>query len=137
MMGSEFWNKMFSWIEKKVFEKSLKNPRFFANVVRPLLYKIARGDPEQVHEMALNALNTYKDVVKKVSHAFYFPDLEINLKGHIVMPFGTAAGLDKNGDALIPLSYLFGFQETGTVVVSPREGNARPRLAVDPVRADL
>lgn len=119
------------WIERKVFERSLTSPIFFRTFARPLLYKNARGDPEHVHETTLNTLNKYEDVVKNLSPRFNFPSLEVDLKGHRVIPFGTAAGLDKNGDALFPLSYMFGFQETGTVVVTPSFGNPRPRIAVD------
>ena len=52
-------------------------------------------------------------------------------------PFGTAAGMDKNGDALEAFSYVFGFQEIGTVVVHDRPGNDKPRVASDPANEDL
>ncbi len=81
--------------------------------------------------MALEAMVAYEDVIKDSAKDFNFPELYVNVAGKQVMPFGTAAGLDKNGDALSPLSHLFGFLEWGTVVVQPRPGNNRPRVAVD------
>ena len=42
---------------------------------------------------------------------------------------GLAAGLDKNGDYLKPLSKLgFSFIEVGTVTPRPQSGNPKPRL---------
>jgi dihydroorotate dehydrogenase len=44
-------------------------------------------------------------------------------------PVGLAAGLDKNGDYLMPLSQLgFGFIEIGTITPRPQAGNPTPRL---------
>ncbi|HUH58165.1 MAG TPA: quinone-dependent dihydroorotate dehydrogenase, partial [Pseudomonadales bacterium] len=44
-------------------------------------------------------------------------------------PVGLAAGLDKNGDAILGLSGLgFGFIEIGTVTPRPQPGNPKPRL---------
>ena len=42
---------------------------------------------------------------------------------------GLAAGLDKNGDYIEPLSQLgFGYIEIGTVTPRPQNGNPLPRL---------
>ncbi len=119
------------WIERAGFRLGLVNPWFFRNFVRPVAYKRAGGDAERVHEMALETLAAYKDVVRDVVSQFHYPNLTVTFCGGRVMPFGTSAGLDKNADALEPLSYLFGFQEFGTVVVNPREGNKRPRVVTD------
>ena len=44
-------------------------------------------------------------------------------------PVGLAAGFDRNGEALRPLSALgFGFVEIGTVTPRPQAGNPRPRV---------
>jgi len=118
-------------IERAGFRLGLTNTWFFRNFVRPIAYKRAGGDAERVHEMALETLVAYKDVVRTVASQFYHPYLTVTFCGGRVMPFGTSAGLDKNADALEPLSYLFGFQEFGTVVVNPREGNKRPRVVAD------
>lgn len=125
------------WLERKAFEKSLTSTRFFREVVRPILYTRARNDAEQVHEFALEALVLYESAVRKVSPLFDIPELQLELAGKCVTPFGIAAGLDKNGDASYPLSKLFGFLEIGTIVVPKREGNLRPRVAVDNEREEI
>lgn len=119
------------FIEKWAFERGLTDTKFFRNVARRAAYLRNGWDPESVHEMALKKLNEYEDVIIENANLFYHPRLCVRLAGHKVMPFGTAAGLDKNGDALYPLSHVFGFLEPGTVVLKPREGNKRPRMAVD------
>ena len=44
-------------------------------------------------------------------------------------PVGLAAGFDKNGEVLAPLSRAgFGFVEVGAVTPRPQPGNPRPRL---------
>jgi len=44
-------------------------------------------------------------------------------------PVGLAAGLDKNGDAILGLSGLgFGFVEIGTITPRPQPGNPKPRI---------
>ncbi|MFO1205296.1 MAG: quinone-dependent dihydroorotate dehydrogenase [Burkholderiales bacterium] len=48
-------------------------------------------------------------------------------------PVGLAAGLDKNGEYIGPMSALgFGFIEIGTVTPRPQPGNPRPRLFLVP-----
>jgi len=122
---------MIQFIERWAFRKSLEDPEFFRQYIRKRAYKMAKGDPERVHEIALEKLVEHEEAVREVAPRFDFPNLHINLHGFNIMPFGTAAGLDKNGDALSPLSYLFGFLEPGTVVVDQRVGNQRPRVVVD------
>ena len=122
---------VFKWIEKKAFKKGLENPSFFRGVVRRIAYSMAKGDPERVHELALDALNEHTDIIEEVSKDFDFKDLHVTVADLDVMPFGTAPGLDKNGDALRPLSKLFGYLKPGTIIVLEREGNSRPRVAID------
>lgn len=44
-------------------------------------------------------------------------------------PVGLAAGLDKNGEAILGLSSLgFGFIEIGTITPRPQPGNPKPRI---------
>ena len=119
------------WIERESFKFGLTNTLFFRNAVRRVAYFRAENDPEKVHELALEALNEYLDVIDEVSKDFDFEDLHVDIAGKEVMPFGTAAGLDKNADAVKPLSRLFGYQKPGTFIVPIREGNKRPRVAVD------
>lgn len=125
------------WLEKKVFRAGLTNPTIFRRTMRPIAYYRAGGDPEKVHELALETLQEYGDVIEDAASEFCFPDLEVSINGKYILPFGTAAGLDKNADALRPLSHLFGFQEVGTIVMHKREGNARPRIAVDNNEQDI
>ena len=122
---------MLKWIRKKAFEKSLTSTRLFRDYVRPYAYRRAGGDTEAVHEMALEALNEYEDVIQAHSYEFRVPELMVTIANRPVMAFGTAAGLDKNADAVESLSHIFGFQEVGTIVLNEREGNKRPRVAVD------
>ncbi len=126
---------MSSVLERTAFDLSLRNPWFF-RVVRRELYRRYK-DPERVHEAALRMMNEYDGVLRKRESEFDFPELTITIKGRRMKPFGTAAGLDKNGEALIPLSRIYGFLEPGTVVVNPREGNQRPRVSSDSSRGDL
>ncbi len=123
---------MLSFLEKAGFEKSLRDPDFFRQFTRPALY-VLYGDPERIHEEAIRAMNEYASSISRPD----YPSLNISIKGVPIFPFGTAAGFDKNADALYPLSRIFGFQETGTIVVNPREGNPRPRVAVDNANEDL
>lgn len=119
------------WVEKKLFEQSLTSTKVFRNIVRPAAYALAGGDPERVHELVLEKLNDYEDIIAKHADEFDFPELHVEIAGKKVMPFGPAAGLDKNGDVLYPLSHIFGFLVPGTVVVNPRKGNDPPRVVVD------
>lgn len=119
------------FIERWALRKSLKDIYFFRDVVRRATYLLAGGDSERVHELTLETLVRNEDILEEVSKDFDIPGLHISLAGHDIMPFGTAAGLDKNGDALYPLSQVFGFLEPGTVVLHRRKGNDKPRVCVD------
>ncbi|MBI2542734.1 MAG: hypothetical protein HYW24_00925 [Candidatus Aenigmarchaeota archaeon] len=126
--------------QRTTFEKSLYTPWIFNEMIRPVLYLQNHNDPEAVHEDVLNTVGEEDviDIFRKNQRLFQAPEnLRITLNGRRLTPFGTAAGMDKNGDALLAFSYVFGFQETGTVVVNPREGNKRPRVATDNKKEDL
>jgi dihydroorotate dehydrogenase len=124
-------------IERLGLKLSLTSPVFFSEFARPFAYYRANGDAENVHKKALELLVEHVDIVRSVGHLFQYPALKTAFCGKEVMPFGTSAGLDKNADALEPLSYLFGFQEFGTVVMNPREGNKQPRVAADILNRNL
>lgn len=124
-------------LKEIIFKKSLTSQFIFRNIVRPTAYHKANQDPERVHELALEALNQYEPIVREIAEEFYFDELAINIAGKKAMPFGTAAGLDKNADAILPLSHIFGFQEVGTIIINPREGNKRPRISVDDKNKDI
>ncbi len=94
---------------------------------RRLLFKLS---PETAHELTIDLLGAAgrlglpKRVVKQPA------SLPINIMGlDFPNPVGLAAGLDKNGDAILGLSGLgFGFIEIGTVTPRPQPGNPKPRL---------
>ncbi|QLF91802.1 quinone-dependent dihydroorotate dehydrogenase [Pseudomonas sp. ABC1] len=97
------------------------------NLARQLLFKLT---PETSHELSLeligaggrlglNGLLTRKPTALPVTvMGLEFPN-----------PVGLAAGLDKNGEAILGLSQLgFGFLEIGTVTPRAQPGNPKPRL---------
>lgn len=94
---------------------------------RRLLFKFSA---ETAHELTIDLLGAAgrlglpKRVVKQPA------SLPINIMGlDFPNPVGLAAGLDKNGDAILGLSGLgFGFIEIGTVTPRPQPGNPKPRL---------
>lgn len=104
----------------------------YERTVRPVLFRVGRGDPETAHEKTLSWLSgvggqpwllkllTQVNQVKDPCRLFGldFPNV-----------VGLAAGLDKNGVAVQTWSALgFGFMEIGTVTWRPQPGNPRPRL---------
>lgn len=133
-------------IESAAFDLSLDYPWLFRRVVRPVLYRryaedpeTGEQDPERVHETALRLLDEHESSLWAYGNrlASDFPHLVVAIKGRRYLPFGTAAGMDKNGDALRLLSRVFGFLEPGTVVMQEREGNPRPRVAVHESYGDI
>ncbi len=128
--------------EKFLFELGMDHPWIFRRLIRLELYRRNRRDSEAVHEYTLNLLNDpdVLEILRFKHYAGFFKapeDLGIILNGKRMSPFGTAAGMDKNGDALEAFSYVFGFQETGTFVVPEREGNRKPRVAADARTEDV
>lgn len=118
--------------------RSIFSTDVFRKSVRPELYRRANNDPELVHELVLEEMKKGGIAMRMLSGFFGArKELSVNIKGRSVMPFGTAAGLDKNGDALFPLSRVFGFMEPGTLTLNFRAGNNRPRIAVDERNLDL
>ena len=94
---------------------------------RRLLFKLS---PETAHELTIDALGASgrlgltRRLVKQPTA------LPVNVMGlDFPNPVGLAAGLDKNGDAILGLSGLgFGFIEIGTVTPRAQPGNPKPRL---------
>ncbi len=124
--------------EKIMMLRGIFNPAQFKTSVRPMIYKKADNDPERVNELVLEMMRHNGLEMSMLSVLFRAPEqLRIEVNGQGIIPFGTAAGLDKNGDALGPFSDFFGFLEPGTVVVNPREGNPRPRVYADDPNLDL
>jgi len=96
-------------------------------LIRKLLFLLPAETAHHVTLKALavlNAIGLLNLIKVKSNHA------SINVMG-IDFPnrLGLAAGLDKNGDYVLPLSNLgLGFIEIGTVTPRPQPGNPKPRL---------
>ncbi len=86
-----------------------------------------RLDPETAHGMSIKAL---KSGMTPTNGPVSTPRLKTSLAGlNLPNPVGLAAGFDKNGEALAPLSRSgFGFIEVGAVTPRPQPGNPKPRL---------
>jgi dihydroorotate dehydrogenase len=105
---------------------------FFDKIVRPAMYKLAKNDPEVVHERTVTALSRLSTItlVMRALHAYYGTAAPATVFG-LQFPnrVGLAAGMDKNGRALHAWPALgFGFIEAGTVTRLPQPGNPKPRL---------
>jgi len=88
---------------------------------------LRRLDPETGHRLAIRALR-YGLVPPPAP--FDDPLLRQSLWGlDFANPLGSAAGFDKNAEAVAAtLALGFGFVEVGTVTPRPQPGNPRPRL---------
>lgn len=97
------------------------------SLFRPLVFRL---DAEKAHHLTLGFLDAAYNlgVSKRV-----FPKAvndEVEVMGlRFANRVGLAAGLDKNGEHILPLASLgFGFLEIGTVTPRPQPGNPKPRL---------
>ena len=94
---------------------------------RRLLFKLS---PETAHELTIDALGAGGRL--GLTRRLVKQPAELPVKGmglDFPNPVGLAAGLDKNGDAILGLSGLgFGFIEIGTVTPRAQPGNPKPRL---------
>ncbi|TAN58585.1 quinone-dependent dihydroorotate dehydrogenase [Patescibacteria group bacterium] len=107
----------------------------YKNIVRPILFRLTREDPEIAHEEAIRLLkfigeskHVYR-ILKKYA-TVNDPRLSQRVFGlGFKNPVGLAAGFDKNAEALDGLEALgFGFIEAGTITPRYQEGNDRPRM---------
>ncbi len=91
------------------------------------LAALRRLDPETAHGLAIRALN--KGLVP-LPGPVTTPRLKTTIAGiDVPNPVGLAAGLDKNAEAVTPLSKAgFGFLELGGATPRPQPGNPKPRL---------
>lgn len=94
------------------------------HITGPLLRLI---DPETGHRLAMRALAAG---LVPAGRAFSDAALGVSLWGiDFPNPIGTAAGFDKNAEAVdAALRLGFGFVEIGTVTPRPQPGNPKPRL---------
>jgi dihydroorotate dehydrogenase len=107
----------------------------YRKVVRPVLYRLGKGDAEVAHEQTLHGLQRLSRVPGAVSAlSRSYGSLPAGLARTVFGvrfpgPIGLAAGMDKNGIALPAWRALgFGFVEVGTVTAHPQPGNPQPRL---------
>ncbi|AXT26646.1 quinone-dependent dihydroorotate dehydrogenase [Ruegeria sp. AD91A] len=91
------------------------------------LAALHRMDPETAHGMSIKAL---KSGLAPAPGPVTTPRLKTVVAGlALPNPVGLAAGFDKNGEVLTPLSRAgFGFVEVGAVTPRPQPGNPKPRL---------
>lgn len=104
--------------------------RFYIKVIRPVLFLF---DPEKIHHFTFLCLKVSSLIPGLLSLIFRKNKnkaIEVDILGHkFKHPVGLAAGLDKNGIAIKPLSNIgFSFLELGTVTPKPQPGNSKPRL---------
>lgn len=101
------------------------------SILRRLLFVL---EPERAHHITMATLRTIYNVPfgeTLLKATFATPDYRsFAWKGlYFRHPVGLAAGFDKDGKYLHPLSSLgFSFIEVGTVTPLPQSGNDRPRL---------
>jgi dihydroorotate dehydrogenase len=107
----------------------------YRKLIRPVLYRLGRGDAEVAHEQTLHGLRRLSRIPGAVpalsrSYGSLPAGLERTVFGvRFPSPVGLAAGMDKNGLALPAWRALgFGFVEVGTVTAHPQPGNEKPRL---------
>ncbi len=104
----------------------------FERTVRPLLFRVGRGDAEAAHEFTLRRLaglarSPRALAALRARYAVAAPRTVFGVR--FPNPVGLAAGMDKDGVALPAWPALgFGFVEVGTVTAHPQPGNPRPRL---------
>ncbi|WP_050603308.1 quinone-dependent dihydroorotate dehydrogenase [Ruegeria sp. 6PALISEP08] len=91
------------------------------------LSALHRMDPEAAHGMSIKVL---KSGLAPAPGPVTTSRLRTNVAGlELPNPVGLAAGFDKNGEVLTPLSRVgFGFIEVGAVTPRPQPGNPKPRL---------
>ena len=119
-----------SLIEKGMLLRGAMDPDYFREHARPMLYERCDGDAETVHDLTLHTLHTYRHFAVLIAPFFTPPkNLTIKVNGEDVIPFGTAAGMDKNGEALAIFGRIYGFQKSGTIILNGRYGNPKIRVA--------
>lgn len=108
---------------------------FYRYGIRPILFRLGRGDAETAHERTLHILTLISRsrlLCKTIGHLTTIRDQRLH-RTVCGIPFpnpvGLAAGMDKDGVAIPAWAALgLGFVEVGTVTHHPQPGNPRPRL---------
>ncbi len=104
----------------------------YERLVRPALFRLGGGDAEAAHEWTLRrlaALSRSPAALGALRRHFALTAPREVFGLRFPNPVGLAAGMDKDGRALVAWPALgFGFVEVGTVTWHPQPGNARPRV---------
>jgi dihydroorotate dehydrogenase len=104
----------------------------YRKVVRPVLYRLGKGDAEIAHEQTLNGMRLLGRIpgAAALGSRMFGSAAPRSVFGiRFPSPVGLAAGMDKNGIALRAWPAIgFGFVEVGTVTAHPQPGNEKPRL---------
>lgn len=104
----------------------------YERMVRPVLFRVGRGDSEAAHEKTLSWLSGLSGqtwLVNLMGRVNQVKDPCRVFGIDFPNAVGLAAGLDKNGVAVHTWPGLgFGFMEIGTVTWRAQPGNPRPRL---------
>jgi len=98
------------------------------SLTRPLLFRM---DPEDAHHRVIALGASLPGLLGTLAQGpATHPALATEVSGlSLSSPVGLAAGLDKNGEAILLWEQLgFGFVEVGTVTPKPQPGNPRPRV---------
>lgn len=96
-------------------------------LLRPALFAL---DAERTHRLTIRALAAWGAAGAPGARAGADPILRSEVAGiDFANPLGVAAGVDKDGEAVIGLHALgFGAVEVGTLTPLPQPGNPKPRL---------
>jgi dihydroorotate dehydrogenase len=104
-------------------------------LLRPILFRLGRGDAEAAHEATLRllaAVSRSRAATRLLTAIWGRPDpalARVVFGVRFPTPLGLAAGMDKDGVALPAWEALgFGFVEAGTVTRHAQPGNPTPRL---------
>ena len=100
----------------------------YESIVRPVIFLTP---PETAHKIAIQSFKQ-SWIWRQLAWHFKVDNERLTVSGGGITslnPIGLAAGFDKNCEMFESLSYLgFGYLTLGTVTVSPREGNPKPRI---------
>ena len=105
----------------------------YRGVLRPVLFRTYRGDPERIHDKTLAAIariGRSRPALAALATLCARHRTPATVAG-IAFPgrIGLAAGMDKDGVGIHTWGSLgFGFIELGTVTALPQPGNDKPRL---------
>jgi dihydroorotate dehydrogenase len=105
----------------------------YRRVLRPLMFRAYREDPERIHEQTLTAIaraGQSRPTRAAIAALCARHRVPVTVAG-IQFPgmVGLAAGMDKDGIGIRTWGSLgFGYIELGTVTAQPQPGNDKPRL---------